>query len=377
LEGTAGGSTVRKVVVVVCLLAIVGVFGGVARQSWNATTATARIVEMESWGADMMHPMTSLLSHLVTAQSAAVRGEPVDQSGLREVLDELAEPDSVYGEELRTSQRLSDLTRLMEAAFTAQPTGREAYATYSALVDLAVALIHVIGDTSHLIHDPDLDSYYLMDAALVHLPSAMVYAGRASDLVALATGEALTPEELARAAVARFNVSHDAEQVSIGLDASIDFTARSELGTNIADRLGTFRAAADQFAPPTMLQDLATEVDADSMAANAERVFAQAASLSHLLLGELQELLKTRSGTIGQQRRFILICAIAGAVFVLTVMWLVLVDRLRRSSHGSHEPNTNARGIATVGPPRDAGRSGQTGRSDLVGVGTRRSGHAQ
>jgi hypothetical protein len=191
-------------------------------------------------------------------------------------------------------------------------------------------LIRRIGDTSHLIHDPDLDSYYLMEAALITLPDAIVYAGRASDLVTMAGGRSLTGEDEVRAAVARFNVSHDAEQVSSGLTKSVDFTARSQLGSNIAERLDTFKSAADAFAPPTMLGELATTVDAATLAANARRVFAAASSLAHLLLAELQVLLDTRSVKLSQQQRFTGIAA-AVAVFVgLAMVWVAVAGRPRR-----------------------------------------------
>ena len=105
---------------------------------------------------------------------------------------------------LQIDQRLADLTSQVESAFAKGETGRAAYDTYSGLVSLAVEMIRRIGDTSHLIHDPDLDSYYLMDAAIVRLPDAIVYAGRATDLVTLAGGGRSAGEDQVRAAVARF-----------------------------------------------------------------------------------------------------------------------------------------------------------------------------
>src|SRR5690606_28224994 len=157
------------------------------------------------------------------------------------------------------------------------------------------------------------DSYYLMDAAIVRLPRAMVYAGRAADLVTLSgdTG-VLTGEDAVRAAVARFNVSADAEMVSAGLTTSVDYTARSELGSNIVDRLDTFRAAADAFAPPTMLQEFATSVEATAMADSAGRVFVAAQSLAHLLLSELEALLAVRAEGLAEHQRFIAIGSAAG-----------------------------------------------------------------
>jgi methyl-accepting chemotaxis protein len=251
----------------------------------------------------MLHPLTSLLSELVGAQSAAVRGEPVNVESVRNALGKVNDHDGEYGDALWTGQRLADLTSQIESAFARADTGRAAYETYSTLVNLTLQLLRRTGDSSHLIHDPDLDSFYLMDAATTRLPDAVVYAGRAADLVALAGGRPLTGEDQVRAAVARFGVSYDAERVADGLTTSVDFTSRAELGTNIAQRFDAFRAAADAFAPPTMLQDLATTVDAGTMAANARRVSAAATALAHLLLSESSALLDNRAASLSERRQ--------------------------------------------------------------------------
>jgi hypothetical protein len=383
-SASGSGIAVQRVVVIIGLLVVAGLFAGVARQSWSATTDAADIVELETEGAEMLHPMVTLLTELVTAQSAAVRGQPVDQTTVRAALSSLFQPDAAYGAQLQTSQRLRDLAAQVETAFAAGETGEAAYATYSSLVDLAVALIRVIGDTSRLVHDQNLDSYYLMDAAIIRLPNAMVYAGRAADLVTLAGGEQLVGEDLVRAAVARFNVSFDAEQVELGLKTSIDYTERSELGTNITQRLDTFQAAADEFAPPTMLRELATDVDAVNMAANASRVFAAAASLSHLLLSELEALLDIRAVDVAEQRRFTVIATSAAGVLGLALVWLLLVGRPGRPSprRSPDEPTTGARGFSAgwEGVGRVTGRvpvAGRGGPGELAGSGLRRGGHAR
>jgi len=327
---SAGRPTARTIVVGICALAVAVLFTAVARQSWTTNTAAAEVVHMEANGAAVLHPMTTLLSELVAAQSAAVRGERVNTEEIREALSDLAVLNGEQADALRVGQRITDLTSQIESTFARAETGRAAYETYSALVSLQIEMIHRVGDSSHLIHDPDLDSYYLMDAAIIRLPDAMVYAGRAADLVALAGGEALTGEDQVRAAVARFGVAYDAEQVSSGLNTSVDFTARSQLGTNIAERLDTFRAAADAFAPPTMLQELATTVDAGAMAASARRVSATANSLAHLLLHELEALLDVREKALAQEQRFTAVAGAAVGLIGLALLWLAIAGRPRR-----------------------------------------------
>ena len=168
------------------------------RQSWSDTSAAADIVRAEQDGAATLHPMVTLLSELVEAQSTAVRGEAVDADTVRGAVKALTDANSLYGGNLQTAQRLTDLNSQLESAFAKGDPGRAAYDTYSPLVYLTIQMFRRIGDTSHLIHDPDLDSYYLMDAAIIRLPDAIVYAGRATDLVTLAGGKALAGEDQVR-----------------------------------------------------------------------------------------------------------------------------------------------------------------------------------
>jgi hypothetical protein len=321
---------------------ILGLFGAVVRQSWVVNSNAAEVVRLEAQGAKMLHPMSSLLAELVSAQSAAVRGEPVSADRLRRALSQVAVEDAAYGAALETPQRLKDLTAQVEVLLARSDTGRAAYDSYTVVVRLTLEMMRRIGDTSHLVHDPDLDSYYLMDAAIIRLPNAMVLAGQAADLVALAGTRSLSGEDAIKAAVARFGVSTAAEEVSAGLSKSIDFTARSALGTNITERLDSFKAAADAFAPPTILFGLSGTIDAEALAANARRVSAAADPLAHRLLGELEVLLEERAAKLAGQWRFTAIAGGVATLIALLVLWLVIMPR----------PRPLAAPITPEGPPR-------------------------
>ena len=338
----------RIFVLSVCTLTVAVLFAGVVRQSWQLNSATADVVRRESEGAEIMHPMTTLVAVLVDAQSDAVRGQRVDEESVRKALAAVGGVDAEYGVELQSNQRLEDLTSKVESAFDARETGRVAYDRYTGLVKLAVDLQRQVGDSSHLIHDTELDSYYLMDAAIIRLPDAMVLAGRASDLVALAGGQTLGDEDAAAAAVARFGVSTAADQVRVGLNKSVNFTARADLGSNITERLDAFQAAADAFAPPTMLKELAGTVDAATLAANAQKVSAAAAPLAHLLIHELQALLDARADKVEGEWRFTAIAAGAIAALGLVMLWLLALTR-RRLAAGEVAADTGSAEDVPVG----------------------------
>jgi hypothetical protein len=321
--------TARIVVLCLSALAAAGLVGAIVRQSYQTNAASAKIVEQELDGAAILHPLTTLLGELVNAQSAAVRGEAVDAGAVRKAMAGVAGLNSEYGVSLQSSQRFDDLSARVESALGQSQSGRAAYETYSGLVTLVAAMEAKIAGTSHLLLDPELDSYYVMDAAIVQLPQAMVYAGRATDLVQLAGGKALEGEDAVRAAVARFGVSAAAEAVSDGLNKSVDVTNRTELGSNITERLDAFRAAADAFAPPTMLFELSLPVDAASLAVNARKVYAAALPLTHRLIFELQALLQARASKLAGQWRFTAVAAGLAVVICLGIVWLLARSRPR------------------------------------------------
>jgi hypothetical protein len=352
----------------VCAAIIAAAFAVVVRQSVGTYSDARHIVDAEQAGAEMLHPMTSVLGELVTAQSVAVRGEVVDAATVRSAFASVAKADAEDGVRLGTHERLVDLDAQVEAALAKPLTGRAAFDTYSSLVTLAVALMKQIGDRSNLIHDPDLDSYYLMDAAIIRLPEAVSLAGRASDLVTLADGQPLQGEDAIRAAVARFGVSDAAEQLSTGLTLSVASTDRTTLGSNIADALDAFNDAARTFSPPTMLAELSSTVDAATLAANARRVSAAATPLAHRLLLELQALLTQRTEKLVGQLRVTLVCAALAGIVGLLILYLLATRTRPRFGGRDGISELDARGSELSADQLSYARH-RLGRDDLVPAG--------
>jgi hypothetical protein len=352
--------TQRVILLSVCGLVLAGLFAAVVRQSLVTNADARRIVVTEGHGAELLHKMASVLTELVAAQSAAVRGQAVNATAVGNAFDGMQDVDKDHGVELGTHDRLVDLRSKVENALGHPETGRAAFDTYSDLVTLAVDLMKQIGDRSNLIHDPDLDSYYLMDAAIIRLPEAVTLAGRASDLVALANDRPLEGEDAVRAAVARFLVSDAAEQVSTGLTLSVASTSRAELGGNIAAALDAFKDAAGAFSPPTMLAELSSTVDASTLAANARRVSAAAAPLVHRLLTEGQGLLDARNRRLVSDLRFTLVTTVLGGLVALVLLYLLISAGFRPLGRYTAELGTgditgDIMGRAAVPPPGGLG----------------------
>jgi hypothetical protein len=278
--------------------------------------------------------------------------------------------DGNVGMDLGTHQRFLDLSDKINGVLGAGLTGRPAYQAYSDVMVLVNDLGQRVGDSSNLIHDPDLDSYYLMKAALEQLPTAMISAARAADLVALSgtTGK-LGGESAVQVAVARYGVAQAAEQVSAGLNKSVDATARDELGASVTPRLDAFRTAAEAFAPATMLAEFANAVDGRVLAAAAQEVFDTGLMLDHKLLTELDNVLTMRQRALEDQRKSTVWAIVATALVVLVLFWTVVLGRRRKGGdqHSSGRSVDRAEGInhSSLGDLR------RLLDDDLVGAGGR------
>src|SRR6186997_1975353 len=75
--------------------------------AWAASdaSASANIATSEQRGVRYLQPLTRLLTVLVTAQGAAVRGEPVDGAAVQSQINGVEKVERQYGSDLSTSAR--------------------------------------------------------------------------------------------------------------------------------------------------------------------------------------------------------------------------------------------------------------------------------
>jgi methyl-accepting chemotaxis protein len=129
-----------------------------------------------------------------------------------------------------------------EATLSSEQSGNED----AFLLEEGAALISHIGDTSKLILDPDLDSYYLMDATVIRLPQLSKQIGDLRDRgKLLADKKTLSREELAE-------LTGQATEIQIAVNAiasgySIIVKQNPPLKANLEQTLEQFQKDADKF----------------------------------------------------------------------------------------------------------------------------------
>ncbi|GAA2706250.1 hypothetical protein [Actinoplanes palleronii] len=135
----------------------------------------------ERAGTVYLRPLLALTAATVRARHLAVDGSPpggVDTSAVDAA-------DHEHGTELGVETAWRAAKAELAAATGSGQTAFDAYGKAShALLGLIVA----VSDASNLTLDPDLDSYYVMDALVFRLPLLLDQAGRAVDETVLATG---------------------------------------------------------------------------------------------------------------------------------------------------------------------------------------------
>lgn len=134
------------------------------------------------------------------ATTAAASGkEPDSMAGVKEKLQaaqaKLAEVDKRLGAELSTAKSYA----AVQAAFAQTSSGKDmesVFKAHTAYVEALISLLTTVTDSSNLTLDPDLDSYFVMDAALFRVPDILENSGKLRGLgLAILKAGAITPEQ--------------------------------------------------------------------------------------------------------------------------------------------------------------------------------------
>ncbi|MFD9053450.1 hypothetical protein [Streptomyces zaomyceticus] len=208
-------------------------------------------------------------------------------------------------------------TRLAELSATPR-TGKSAYAAYSEAMDVALFLMLRVGDTSKLILDPEIDSYYLMDAGMLRLPSIMADSGRMTDLEVMREQGGELP--LARVLVARDRVGTAASAVKSGLAKSFASSASRSIGKDLLGKVDAFHAALEPMAPTVPLVDQSLPPNAALMETQRARLVRAALELDTAALDQLDQLLVTRERDLEQSRFVALMVLIVGLVLAIAAL---------------------------------------------------------
>ena len=293
---------------------------------------------LETEGNTMQRPLEKLLENL---PNAAVDSEAVNKVNL--AFAELAKAENMYGNDLQfTPQGLNSRKRghLAPSAVAArweslkkQQGNPEAFVQgINELLDDVSGMITHCGDTSNLILDPDLDSYYTMDMTLLALPQSQ---RRLAAILAFGN-RVLHNGALAESDVRQFNTYAEMfkesdfsrivgdTQTSLNEDANF-YGPSPTLAKNLSAGLDMYTAATQPFI--ALLEKIATgdAVSREEFMGAGARANAAAFRYWEICAKELDSLLAIRIASYNSQRLTML--AATGIALLLAVLLAYAVGR--------------------------------------------------
>ncbi len=342
-SASGSGTAPRLVRVAVAVAVAVALLTPVAvlfTQVWSSAGDRRSFAADERRGVAYLGPLTELLSATTDLQSEAIRGRQLDPTEVQQAIADVDAIDSRLGGELRTTDRWTTIRGILQ-----ERTGRrwnsatEAYTQFSDLVTQLMELNRKVGDGSRLILDPELDSYYVMNAVLLRIPEVLVDAGRYTDLSVLAA-VAGTPDRTSAAQLtaARNRVATNATDLSDGLVKAFGSTTSSTLGAALTRPLDDFRTTVDAVAPSNSLLAPPPERSPSDLEADRQALQQAALGLQSAALTELDRLLGERESAAGRTR-LIAVGAVLLGLLVAGIAATVVRPRWAAGDAGAPDPN--------------------------------------
>jgi methyl-accepting chemotaxis protein len=235
--------------------------------------------------------------------------------------------DGATVDSLKMAEQAAALSRVLSGYSDGKASGRE-------VADAARALASQVGDTSNLILDPDLDSFYVMDAVLLRLPEIGVRLVEAAEGLAEAAnrGEVDTNARIAYF-IAEGAIRSNLQAVQAGMAVAFRETAAGTLKARLDPRLAALGKALDG-----LLETYRTEVvQAAYPRLDRGRVLAAAAAVETVLHDargdatvELGGLLVSRITGFENNKLRSLIIAAAAVLLCIGTIWLFTVHAVTR-----------------------------------------------
>ncbi|MBS1810007.1 MAG: HAMP domain-containing protein [Acidobacteria bacterium] len=244
-------------------------------------------------------------------------------------IDSKTVEDTTYGSLLESSDKANALKREWEAVRTKSLNSnnpQESFEQHNRLLTTINDLIIHVGDKSNLILDPDLDTYYLMDAVIVQLPNATDAMEQVRALMSGAiTSKAITNQEQAQLNFQMARAQTALTNVESGMHKAADANAANggDLGGKqqqaVSDTLREARAFLKKAEGFNATTGNAEQVFTDG-AKSLERLF----KLYDLSLNSLTELLNVRINGFKSDRNFVLMLVLAVLIVAMAITVFIM-----------------------------------------------------
>lgn len=231
--------------------------------------------------------------------------------------------DVEIGAQLKTTNKWSEIKRQWSVvrAMTEQGTPLQSFQLHTELAKQIILLISHAGDTSNLILDPDLDTYYLMDSFLNRIPFISEWLGEAR-----AFGLTLTPDEHISGVDKRFLSNlvafsqYDFNKMEVGMDVAFSFNPSLQQSLQAHfDKVGNSVKSFIEFVESNIIDSDEYNINSVEYYNAATKTIDDVLSLHDSVSPNLDKLLKVRIDKFKLQKNIIL---------AVILLMLVLVSYL-------------------------------------------------
>ena len=300
-----------------------------------------RTTELELKGTRYQRSLQALLKLVPEhkrANRAAATAVEIDKA-----FDALAEVDHAIGTDLmftdtelqRRGRETASITRLRQAWNGIKARGVVAVDAdeddpHDILVTNIRSALTQVGDTSNLILDSELDSYYLIDATLGALPDVQDRLGRVIDFAA--QEGTLTPAKQAQLLVFATQLRDQGlDRVTSSVQTSLNETTKirgsdSIMRAALTDPLKHYVAATTQYLPLLEKQQKSSAMVAksDEFLQKGDAMRASSFALWEVSMGELERLLQLRKSQLETRRLDACLIISVCLGFAVLIFWAVV-----------------------------------------------------
>jgi methyl-accepting chemotaxis protein len=336
----------RKLVVIALVLIAPALFA--TWQFRSQQNAQIAFSAKERVGVRELVPAGRLLADLARARSLEVRAAAGDTAAARDAPGgrdavgrssaALEAVDRELGERLGTRRSWTRLRGAIARTLGRPADAAAALDAYDGLTAATLRLIVQAGNESNLILDPDLDSYYVMDALVNKVPATLDAAGRVSGReVAMVASDRGTEADRILLAVDQGVVDSTIDSAQSGLRTAYartsDRTLRPALEAPAAGLAGTLASLSAELG-----RAVHRGPDATAAATLGEDAIDDAATLQARLAPALDRLLAARVARLraSAQRTYVVVgVGIALAAYLFLALFLAMtrsVDRMVRAA---------------------------------------------
>lgn len=308
---------------------------------------TIAFVQKELYGTAYLPPLQGVAKELATHRgfaSAFLRGDTSLQGQLSDAVRnveqqfnaaeeqdrrEIPQADRTYGALLQTSGKLRALRQKWNLLRdkTAKTTPQENFSEHSKLIAEVNDLIIHTADISNLILDPDLDTYYLMDAVVIQIPRLAEEINRLRGLGAgLAVAKKGTPDEFAQLTTFFGQVQTTLQNLERSFGKA--YAANPSLKDRQAGQLEIVSKEVSSFvvwADNQLTSNSETAMQAAQFLTAGVPPLTRLLQLNEVALSDLQTLLNARLENVTRERNSILWLTLIG--FLLTVLVVSIITR--------------------------------------------------